>query len=94
MLDTVNVSKNGSNLAEPFRGDNYTDAVRIRLNALSGPLLEDSLVMRDDGTGGDAVADDGIYSLLLSENFGKHDGLLATGSTVRFVIELAGDFVL
>lgn len=91
MLLTIDVSDNGGNLMPLYQGVDYTGQVEVRLNALSGELLFDRLTMRDDGLAGDAVAGDGIYSALLSENFAKHDGLLPPGRVIRYVFLLAGN---
>jgi len=91
LLLTIDVSGNGANLAPLFQGNDYTGQVEVSTTALSGELLFNRLTMRDDGLAGDAVAGDGIYSLQLSENFAKHDGLLPSGRLIRYVFILAGD---
>ncbi|MEC8023158.1 MAG: IPT/TIG domain-containing protein [Myxococcota bacterium] len=43
----------------------------------------------DDGSAGDEVAGDGIFTYLHSTKLGPHDGLLATGQQVQFVFVFA-----
>ena len=46
----------------------------------------------DDGTKGDAAADDGILTYVQSENLGKHDGLVRPGDVVQFIyVTTTGD---
>lgn len=46
----------------------------------------------DDGTKGDAAANDGILTYVQSENLGKHDGLLRPGDEVQFIyVTTTGD---
>lgn len=44
----------------------------------------------DDGTAGDQVAADGIYTFVFSENIGRHAGLLNSGDEPQFVFVLGG----
>jgi hypothetical protein len=46
------------------------------------------VTMTDDGTKGDVTAADGIWTFVLSENTGKHDGLLSSGQQPQFVFVL------
>jgi hypothetical protein len=44
----------------------------------------------DDATMGDTTAGDGIYTFVLSENLGKHDGLLHSGDKPEFIFVVNG----
>ncbi|MBI4817814.1 MAG: hypothetical protein HY791_16250 [Deltaproteobacteria bacterium] len=47
-------------------------------------------LMFDDGTKGDETAADRVYTFVLSENLGAHEGLLKSGDEPRFVFTFNG----
>ena len=82
---TLDVSNQGANLDALFQGSTYTD-VKVK----GGAWGWNEVAMTDDGTKGDVTAADGIYTFVLSENLGKHDGLLKPGAEAPFVFVLDG----
>ncbi len=48
------------------------------------------IAMVDDGTAGDQTAGDDVYTMLLSENLGKHEGLRKIGEVIDFMFVLDG----
>jgi hypothetical protein len=84
LLLTIDVSNNGANLATGFQSA-FTD-VKVKGSAWGW----NEIAMVDDGTKGDATAGDKIYSFRLSDNLGKHDGLLKPGAQAQFVFVLGG----
>jgi hypothetical protein len=82
---TIDVSHNGAQLAPDFQGVAYS-SVAVKGNAWAWA----EVVMTDDGTGADAVANDGVYTFLLSSAVGPHEGLLFVGDMTQFVFVLDG----
>jgi hypothetical protein len=83
---TIDLSADGANLAPAFQGADYADDATVKGSAWG--WSEVALV--DDGTAGDVTADDGIFTFLLSEHAGPHDGLLDGGDQPEFVFVLGG----
>ena len=83
---TIDISANGSNLDPSFAGADYTDQVNVKGSAWGW----NTVALVDDGTKGDVTAGDGIYTFVLSENIGAHDGLLHSGDTPEFIFVLGG----
>lgn len=83
---TIDVSSDGASLATNFQGLDYTGKVKVKGSAWGWA----EIVMNDDGMAGDATSGDGIYTFVLSEKKGKHDGLLKSGDTAQFVFVLDG----
>ena len=81
----IDVSGDGANLDATFQGVAYTD-VKVKGSAWGWG----EIAMSDDGTKGDTTAGDGKYTFVLSENLGKHDGLLLPGVDAQFVFVLGG----
>lgn len=81
----IDVSDEGANLNAAFQGIEYSD-VKVKGSAWGWT----EVAMVDDGTKGDATSGDGIYTFRLSENLGKHDGLLKTGDKPEFIFVLGG----
>ncbi|MFZ1864522.1 MAG: hypothetical protein WAU39_09900 [Polyangiales bacterium] len=48
------------------------------------------VTMVDDGTAGDQSAGDDVYTMLLSENLEKHEGLRKVGEVIQFILVLDG----
>ncbi|TNF26046.1 MAG: hypothetical protein EP329_21900 [Deltaproteobacteria bacterium] len=82
---TIDLSNSAENLDALFAGADYTTAT-VKGNKWGW----NEVTMLDDGTKGDDTASDGIYTFLLSENLGKHEGLLKTGDQAAFVFVLDG----
>jgi hypothetical protein len=82
---TIDVSASGANLTPSFQGTDYT-SVSVKGSAWSWA----EVAMRDDGTGGDDVADDKVYTFRLSDALGPFDGLLRVGDQADFVFVLDG----
>lgn len=82
---TIDVSGDGANLDPLFQGTAYTD---VKVKGSAWGWAEKALV--DDGTKGDETSGDGIYTFRLSDNLGKHDGLLKRGDMPQFVFVLGG----
>ena len=70
----------------PFQGADYTGQVSVKGSNWGWYTLSCS----DDGSHGDLTAGDGIYTFMLSENIGAHDGLLYSGNQPEFVFALSG----
>ncbi len=83
---TIDISANASNLALPFQGTDYANKVQVKGSAWNWNLV----TADDDGNDCDSTANDGIYSFILSEAIGKHDGLLLSGATSEFIFVLDG----
>lgn len=84
---TIDVSNNGASLATLFQGANYTDQVQAKGSAWGWTVLP----AVDDGTDGDELANDGVYTFTLSARKGKHDGLLKAGEKAEFLFVLSGE---
>ena len=82
---TIDVSNQGAALDPLFQGVDYA-SVKVKGSAWGWQ----EVTMTDDGTKGDATAGDGVYTFLLSENLGKHSGLLKGGDNAEFVFVLDG----
>ena len=82
---TLDISGNGSLLSPDFQGVAYSS---VAVKGSAWGWTEAS--MTDDGTGADAVADDGVYTFLLSSAVGPHEGLLSPGAAPQFVFVLDG----
>ncbi len=85
LLLTIDVGDDGAALDPLFQGLAYTD---VKVKGSAWGWVE--VAMTDDGTKGDATAADGIYTFRLSDNLGKHDGLLKPGVPAEFVFVLGG----
>jgi len=83
---TIDVSNDGANLDANFQTIDYTGKVKVKGTASSWA----EVAMNDDGLAGDATADDGIYTFVLSEKKGAYDGLLKSGDKPEFVFVLDG----
>ena len=83
---TIDISSNGANLDPAFAGADYTGQVTVKGSAWGW----NEVALVDDGTKGDTTAGDGIYTFVLSENLGLHDGLLYSGDTPEFIFVLGG----
>lgn len=83
---TIDVSNRGANLVTLFQGGDYTNAVEVKGSAWAWT----ELALVDDGTSGDQVATDGVYTFTLSAMKDKHDGLMKTGDLAEFVFVLGG----
>ena len=66
----------------------FTGTTAFKVKGSAWGWQEIALV--DDATKGDDTATDGVWTFVLSENTGKHDGLLNTGATPQFVFVLDG----
>ncbi len=82
---TIDISNEGANLDPTFQGVTYTD-VKVKGSAWGWT----EIAMADDGQGSDEAAGDGIYTYVMSEHLGKHDGLLKPGDEPMFVFVLDG----
>lgn len=82
---TLDVSGQAANLHPLFQGVDYTD-VKVK----GGVWSWREIAMRDDGQGGDTVANDQVYTFVYGDNLGKHDGLLQEGEEAPFVFVLNG----
>lgn len=80
---TIDTSNEGANLNALFQGVTYND-VKVKGSAWGWS----EIALADDGAKGDAAAADGIYTFVLSENIGKHDGLLKLGDMPEFIFVL------
>ena len=49
-----------------------------------------NVAMVDDGTAGDRTAGDDVYTMLLSANLQKHEGLRKLGEVIEFIFVLDG----
>jgi len=81
---TIDVSAQGANLSPNFQGFDYTNKVRVKGSAWGWQ----EIALTDDGTKGDEAAADGVYTFDLSQNTGKHDGLLKVGDKPEFIFTL------
>lgn len=82
---TLDASGNGAQLAPDYQGVAYSN-VAVKGSAWGWREVS----MTDDGTAGDAVAADGVYTFVLSNAVGPHEGLLFPGDTPQFVFVLDG----
>jgi hypothetical protein len=82
----IDLSADGANLAPEFQGADYSDNAKVKGSAWGWTEVD----LRDDGTGGDETAGDGMFSFLLSEAVGPHDGLLNSGQVAEFLFVLSG----
>lgn len=82
---TLDVSNSGANLTPEFQGAEYS-SVAVKADAWDWA----EITMRDDGTGGDAMADDDVFTFVLSANLAPHSGLLWDGDGVEFMFVLGG----
>ncbi len=82
----IDVSGTGANLNALFQGVDYTGKVKVKGSAWG--WAEKSLL--DTGANGDVTANDGKYVFLLSDNLGKHEGLLKVGDKPEFIFVLDG----
>jgi|GEM_PF-1732700 len=80
LLLTLDASDDGANLDPTFQGVTY-NAYKVKGSAWGWG----EIAMVDDGTKGDATAGDKIYTFRMSDNLGKHDGLLKPGDVAQFV---------
>jgi hypothetical protein len=74
------------NIDPSFEDWTSVSTVEVRTSVLG--YREISMV--DDGTAGDETAGDNIYTMVLSENLGKHEGLRKLGEGVEFIFVLDG----
>jgi len=82
----IDVSGDGANLNALFQGLDYSGKVKVKGSAWGWS----EIALSDDGMKGDSTADDGVYTFVLSENIGKHDGLLKLGAMPEFIFVLDG----
>jgi len=80
---TIDLSNSAENLDPLFADADYS-TVTVKGNKWGW----NEVTMVDDGTAGDDTADDDIFTFTLSENLGKHEGLLKTGDQAAFVFVL------
>lgn len=67
---------------------NWTTLSTVAIRTSVGGFRE--IAMVDDGTAGDQTAGDDVYTMLLSENLGKHEGLRKLGEVIDFMFVLDG----
>ena len=77
----LRVTMDISELHEEFVFDPEVDSLFVKGSMISWKPVQ----LLDNGERGDASADDGIYTITLSEYLGAHDGLLALGQEAQFV---------
>ncbi|MCC6620492.1 MAG: hypothetical protein IT385_04515 [Deltaproteobacteria bacterium] len=82
----IDVSGNGANLFTDFQTVDYTGKVKVKGSAWAWG----EIAAVDDGTKGDATANDGKYTFVFSELKTKNDGLLKPGATPEWVFVLDG----
>ena len=85
----LTIDSNG--LDESFAEFDPANGINVKGNAFAWT----EVACVDDGTNGDATADDGVYSFVLSYNVGEgtnlpHSGLLKSGDMPQFVFVLGG----
>lgn len=77
----IRVTLDTNNLHEEFPFDAEADSLFVKGSMISWRPIQ----LLDNGERGDAAADDGIYTLTLSEYLGPHDGTLSLGQEAQFV---------
>ena len=75
-----------TNMLSASFADSTPTVVAVKGSAWAWKVVE----LNDDGAAGDLTAGDGIYSLVLSQYIGKHDGLLSLGDMPEFMFVLDG----
>ncbi|MGD8825912.1 MAG: hypothetical protein PVI24_13090 [Myxococcales bacterium] len=66
----------------------WTTLSSVAIRTSAGSYREVAMV--DDGTAGDQTAGDDVYTMLLSENLEKHEGLRKLGEVIEFIFVLDG----
>lgn len=68
--------------------ESFSNSPPLKIEVKGSAWAWSKIPLNDDGTLGDSSADDGIYTFVLSQHIGKHDGLLSVGDQAEFVFIL------